>query len=62
MKKVLIIAGTGVMGRAIIPLLLEKSYEVDAVSLEYVQSNHKGNKKPTADFRSRFFFATRFIF
>lgn len=40
MKKVLIIGATGMMGTHIVPLLLEKGYAVDGVTLDDVKSNH----------------------
>lgn len=41
-KKVLVLGGTGAMGRYLVPELLKLGYEVDAVSLDDVKSEIKG--------------------
>ena len=42
MKKVLVLGGTGAMGRYLVPELLELGYEVDVVSLDDVTSDTAG--------------------
>ena len=49
MKKILLIGGTGMMGSAIIPLLLKKGYSVDALSLDDLQSSDKNLRYIKAD-------------
>ncbi len=49
MKKILLIGGTGMMGSAIIPLLLKKGYSVDAISLDDLQSSDKNLRYIKAD-------------
>lgn len=39
-KKVLVLGGTGAMGRYLIPKLVERGYRVDVVALDHPQSNH----------------------
>ena len=40
MKKVLVLGGTGAMGQFLVPELLELGYQVDAVTLDNVQSQN----------------------